>query len=398
MKIWRAIRFAVTVFAVWGGTNLYMAARLIGPSGLTGPGRLAAWLAASVLAVMVPTTMFGQRRWRLPAWLTWTTYVYLGFALMLLPLVVVRDVLWAILAGTTAAWLGFAPDSAVPAMLTAWSARFAASGLLVLAAALLLSAAGFVEARRRPRSTRLSIPIRGLPAALEGFRIAHISDLHAGGTIGRRRLEQMVGVVNGFLPDLIALTGDLADGHVQELRDRVSPIADLKARHGVFFSTGNHEYYWDPHGWLDHVRSLGLTVLLNEHRMLRHGDADVLVGGVTDPSSEEMVPEHVSDPRAALARSPRADFKLLLAHQPRSAFAAAQAGVDLQLSGHTHGGQFFPWKHLVDRVQPFLAGLYPVGRMLLYVNRGAGYWGPPNRLGVPSEIALLTLTNAEQSA
>lgn len=398
MKIWRAIRFMVTVFAVWGGANVYMAARLIGPSGLAGPIRTTAWLAAVALAALVPVTMFGQRRRHLPAWLTWTVYLYMGFSLMLLPLVALRDLTWGLLITAAAAWTHLAPGSGVPAALAPWSARLAASGSLLLGTALLASVAGFIEARRHPRRTRLAIPIPGLPAALEGFRIAHISDLHAGGTIGRGRLEHVVREVNGFQPDIIALTGDLADGHVRELRDRVSPIAGLKARHGVFFSTGNHEYYWDPHGWLEHVRSLGLTVLLNEHRMIRHGAADVLVGGVTDPSSEEMVPEHVSDPREALARSPRADFRLLLAHQPSSAFAAAKAGVDLQLSGHTHGGQFFPWLHIVDRVQPFLAGLYSVGRMMLYVNRGAGYWGPPNRLGVPSEIAFLTLTRADQPA
>ncbi len=386
----------MTVLGIWGGAGVYMAARLIGPSALAGPARTAAWGLALFLTALVPATLFGSRRWRPPAVITWTAYLYIGFAAVLLPLVAARDVVHLLAYAAAAGWSALRPAAPGLPDPVRWSAGFDAAGPWLVATAGLLTVVGFIEARRWPRTTRLNLPIPGLPESLVGFRIAHISDLHAGGTIARTRLEHVVREVNGFAPDVIALTGDLADGHVRELHDHVSPIADLKARYGVFFSTGNHEYYWDPLGWLEHIRGLGLTVLINEHRMIRHGSADVLVGGVTDPSSHEMVAAHVSDPAAALANAPHADFKLLLAHQPGSAFAAAAAGVDLQLSGHTHGGQFFPWKHLVDRVQPFLAGLYPVGRMLLYVNRGAGYWGPPNRLGVPSEIALLTLTRADQ--
>jgi hypothetical protein len=296
-----------------------------------------------------------------------------------------RDLAW--FAVRALAWAGGWPG-AVPA----WALN--ASGLTVLGLAGLMTLAGFIEARRNPRVTRLSLPVPGLSAALEGFRIAHVSDLHAGGTITRDRLAHVVGEVNAFTPDLVALTGDLADGHVAELRDHVAPIADLKARHGVFFSTGNHEYYWDPQGWLAHVRELGLTVLMNEHRVLRHGDATVVVAGVPDPTAYETEAAHVTDPDGARTGAPACEFSILLAHQPGTAPAGAAAGFDLQLTGHTHGGQFFPWSHLVGRVQPFLKGLHRVGAMWLYVNRGAGYWGPPNRLGVPSEIALLTLVRA----
>lgn len=398
MNVLRAIQFVAIVFTIWGGANFYMAVRLIGTSALAGPARTAAWTAALLLTVLVPAVLFGQRRRRAPAWITWPAYLYMGYAAILLPLVALRDLAWLVWRGGLALWRVFGPAAVGLATLEPSSTWFNATSPALLGVALLLNLAGFLEARRRPPGTHRVIPIPDLPASLEGFRIAHVSDLHAGGTIARGRLEHMVREVNAFVPDLIALTGDLADGPVQELRDHVSPLADLKARHGVFFSTGNHEYYWDPLGWLAHIRTLGPVVLLNEHRMIRHGTADVLVGGVTDPTSHEHLADHVSSPGAALAGAPRSDFKLLLAHQPSSAFAAEQAGVDLQLSGHTHGGQFFPWTYLVRRVQPFLAGFYAVGRMRLYVSRGAGYWGPPNRLGVPAEIALLTLTRADQPA
>lgn len=398
MNALRAIQFAVTVLTIWGGSNWYMAARLIGPSPLTGAGRITAWGFAAVLAGAVPATLFGQRRWPAPRWLVWTAYLYMGFAASLLPLVVLRDLGWAAVHGLAALWALHDPGVWELLHVTRWPAWFNASSIVLLGLGLAATLTGFLEAHRRPASRNISIPIPGLPAALEGFRIAHVSDLHAGGTIARGRLEHVVREVNAFLPDLIALTGDLADGAVQELKDHVSPIADLRARHGVFFATGNHEYYWDPAGWLAHIATLGPVILLNEHRMLRHGDAEIMVGGVTDPTSHEHIASHISDPAAALAGAPASAFKLLLAHQPGSAFAAEKAGVDLQLSGHTHGGQFFPWTFLVKRVQPFLAGFYAVGRMRLYVSRGAGYWGPPNRLGVPAEIALLTLTRADQTA
>lgn len=264
--------------------------------------------------------------------------------------------------------------------------RLRDAGPAILGGAVLLTAVGLVQARR-PRVVRVTVPIRDLPADLAGLRIVQLSDLHVGPTIRRPFVDAVVDAANALAPDLVAVTGDVADGFVPELRDHVAPLARLRAPLGSFFVTGNHEYYWDPRGWTRELERLGLAVLSNEHRLLVRGRGRLLLAGVTDLSAGP-------DPQAALAGAPESDVRVLLAHQPRSAYAASAAGFDLQLSGHTHGGQFFPFNLLVRLFQPFVAGLHRLEEMWLYVSRGTGYWGPPLRLGAPSEITLIELTAA----
>jgi hypothetical protein len=195
--------------------------------------------------------------------------------------------------------------------------------------------------------------------------------------------------------DLIAVTGDLVDGSVQQLSRHTAPLAGLTARHGVFFVTGNHEYYSGERAWTAEIRRLGLRVLKNEHVVLNHNGASLVLAGVTDLSARHFDAAEHSDPAAALRGSPAdAGARILLAHQPNSAPAAASAGFDLQLSGHTHGGQFWPWNLFVGFFQPFTAGLYRLRNLWVYVSRGTGYWGPPNRFGVPSEITRIRLIPA----
>ncbi|MCG8492290.1 MAG: metallophosphoesterase, partial [Sneathiellales bacterium] len=200
--------------------------------------------------------------------------------------------------------------------------------------------------------------------------------------------------VNALHPDLIAITGDVVDGSVDQLSKDTAPLGTLEARHGVYLVTGNHEYYSGAEAWIDEFRRIGLTVLMNEHETLRHNGADLVVAGITDYSAAKIIPAHKSDPVAALDGSPEDAPKILLAHQPRSATAAEQAGFDLQLSGHTHGGQFWPWNHFVRFQQPFTAGLRRLGNLWVYTSRGTGYWGPPKRFGAPSEITLIKLVKA----
>jgi predicted MPP superfamily phosphohydrolase len=258
---------------------------------------------------------------------------------------------------------------------------------------------GFVNARRTARVVRVDVPVAGLPHALDGFTIAQVSDVHVGPTIKRPFVEAIVATVNRLEVDLVAVTGDLVDGSVRELADHVAPLAGLRSREGSFFVTGNHEYYSGAAAWVDELRRLGLTVLMNEHVVVRRGDAALVVAGVTDFGAGHFDRAEASDPRAALAGSPaNAALRLLLAHQPRSAAAAEAAGFDLQLSGHTHGGQFLPWNFLVRLQQPFTAGLHRWRRMWVYTSRGAGYWGPPKRFGAPSEITLLRLVAAPAAA
>ena len=255
--------------------------------------------------------------------------------------------------------------------------------------------AGLVLARRRPRVVDVDIPVSDLPAALHGFSIAQISDVHVGPTIKHGFVERIVALVNGLRADLIAVTGDLVDGSVQQLSRHTAPLAGLAARHGVFFVTGNHEYYSGERAWTAEISRLGLRVLKNEHVVLRHDGALLVLAGVTDLSAHHFDAAEQSDPAAALRGSPAdAGAKILLAHQPNSAVAAARAGFDVQLSGHTHGGQFWPWNLFVGFFQPFSAGLYRLKNLWVYVSRGTGYWGPPNRFGVPSEITRIRLVPA----
>jgi predicted MPP superfamily phosphohydrolase len=265
-----------------------------------------------------------------------------------------------------------------------------------------MSMVGFWNARRTATVVRVDVPIVNLPTPLHGFTMAQISDIHVGPTIKTHYLGRIVARVNSLDAHLVAITGDLVDGSVKELGRHIAPLAELKSTHGTYFVTGNHEYYSGAHGWIEALRALGVQVLMNEHVLIHHGDntlnserAMVVVAGVTDYGAHHFDETHRSNPQKALHEAPeQALFKLLLAHQPRSAVAAEQAGFDLQLSGHTHGGQFWPWGYFVRFQQPFTAGLKKMGALWVYTSRGTGYWGPPKRFGAPSEITLLRLVPA----
>ncbi|MCA1327131.1 metallophosphoesterase [Herbaspirillum sp. alder98] len=271
------------------------------------------------------------------------------------------------------------------------------SAWLVLALTAAATVIGLLNARRTAAVVNVEVQISGLPPQLEGFTIAQISDIHVGPTIKRPYLQAIVDKVNDLQADVVAITGDLVDGSVAQLAAHTAPLATLRARHGSYFVTGNHEYYSNAHEWIVEVQRLGLTVLMNEHVVLRHDGASLVLAGVTDFTAHHFDPAHRSDPHAAIANAPAGSPRILLAHQPRSAEAAADAGFDLQLSGHTHGGQFFPWNFFVPLQQPYVAGLKRLHRLWVYVSRGTGYWGPPKRLWAPSEITLLRLTAARSS-
>jgi predicted MPP superfamily phosphohydrolase len=332
--------------------------------------------------VLAACFLFLPKGWVVPetgsAWKDLVPWTAMGFFSWLLVLTVLRDgvllVAWAVLPADTLA------------------RAVHHSALAVMAAAPLVTAAGFHFARRVAAVVEVRVPIAGLAPALEGFTIAQISDVHVGPTIKRPYVEAIVERVNTLDADVVAITGDLVDGPVQRLAPHTAPLARLRSRHGTYFVTGNHEYYSGAHAWIDELRRLGAHVLLNEHVMIDHGGAAVALAGVTDFSAHHFDRTHRSDPARASRGVPPAAVKVLLAHQPRSAPEAERAGFDLQLSGHTHGGQFWPWNHFVRLQQPFTAGLRRLGRMWIYVSRGTGYWGPPLRFGSPSEITRITLT------
>ena len=265
----------------------------------------------------------------------------------------------------------------------------------VLAGSLIALAVGAVAAYRGPRVVHIDVAIEGLHPDLEGFRIAQISDLHVGRTIGERYVRRVVELTQALSADLVALTGDMVDGPVERLAPHVAPLRELAQDGRAFFVLGNHDCYSGASAWIAHFRSMGMRVLLNAHVVVSKGNARMLVGGVLDPAVAMSNPGAGPRPDLAAKGADAAQFRLLLAHNPKIAPLGERAGFDLQLSGHTHAGQFFPWTLAVRLVHaPHVAGLSREGRMWVYVSAGTGTWGPPVRLGTSPELTLLRLVRA----
>lgn len=372
----------MTAAAVLVLLHFYIGSRLLPDLGLSPVGSTIGVLVLAASCLLMPLGLMTRsiERQSLADRLAWAGMLTMGFFSSLLVLTLLRDIALLVLAL-------FAPRRA--ALATHISA------VLVVALSVTATIVGFVNARRRARVVDVDVPIRNLPAALHGFSIVQISDVHVGPTIKRGYVDAIVDAANGLDADVIAITGDLVDGSVPQLAADVQPLAKLTARHGVYFVTGNHEYYSGEPAWTRELQRLGLKVLTNEHVVVARGESALVVAGVTDYSAHHFNPQHRSDPAAALIGAPaNAAVRILLAHQPRTASAAASAGFDLQLSGHTHGGQFWPWNLFVPLQQPFTAGLHRLNQLSIYVSRGTGYWGPPKRFGAPSEITRIRLVVA----
>jgi len=402
----RFFLFFIIVAAILALGYGYIGWRLIVPANFKSPWKLIAW-ATLILLLLIPLVTFILQINKFEnSWmdtLSWISYVSLGFISLLFTTLVIRDLIWLI-AGASKKAFSFARDAIGSSNRTVMPAdperrRFLIQsmnvGILGISGA--LTGYGVYEARRRPAIVQVMVPIADLPDDLEGFRIIQITDIHAGLTVERKFVETVVEQANELSPDIIAFTGDLVDGSVQKLRDEVAPMAELVAPHGRYFITGNHEYYSGVEPWVEEADRLGFTVLLNEHRVVQHGSGKILLAGVTDYSAGQYMKSHTSNPEAAISGAPPCNVKILLAHQPRSLYAAAPLGFDLQISGHTHGGQFFPWNLFAAAAQPYIAGLHKHENTWIYVSRGTGYWGPPIRLAARSEITILQLTKAKSS-
>jgi uncharacterized protein len=392
--------FLLVALAILGGMHAYLWLRLVRDPGLPEPWRRLLSVMLALLALGVPAGLMMSRFAR--GWVAraapMAAATWLGIAFILFCSVAAFDLVRVAGEGLgfILDWIRTRPDPpADPARRlllargVAGGAAVAAGGLSALAARTALGPAEIHE---------VSIALERLPAALSGLTIAQISDLHVGPTIREKHVRRVVEQTNALRPDLIAITGDLVDGSVAELGAAVSELARLRARYGVVFVTGNHEYYSGAGPWLDELRRLGVRVLENE--LVRVGDAGASIdlAGVDD--WHHAVTEYPGGYAATLGgtlagRDPDRSL-VLLQHQPRDVDAAVRAGVELQLSGHTHGGQIFPFNFLVSLAYPYVAGLYRhlagEARGQIFVSRGTGFWGPPMRLGSPPEIAKIVLT------
>lgn len=245
-----------------------------------------------------------------------------------------------------------------------------------------------------PKLKEVTIPLKDAHKGLSGMKIVQLSDIHIGPNLDKEFAQQLVDRVNPLEPDLIVITGDMVDGSPDYLKDDLAPFKDFKAKLGVYFVTGNHEYYWGGQIWNEVARGLGMRPLVNQHEALAYNGTPFAIAGVTDMSSQRYDSGRAHSPDKALQDVPPELYKILLAHRPKTCRESALLGVNLQLSGHTHAGQGYPWRFIVMMVEEHYEGLYDYKGMQLYVNSGTGFWGPPNRLGVSGEISLLTLRHS----
>lgn len=372
----RALLAVAVALGLLTGLHWYIGARMIADAQLAAPWAALGWAAlwaayGSLFLAFLGGRMFPKPLAKLAQWVGFS---WLGAFALLVPGLFLTDLL-----------LGGA--SLVTTVDPAWLPlrALALAGLVVPA----LACGGVVA--RRPRVKLVEVLVPGLHPDFDGFRIVQLSDVHIGETLGRDFAAQVTAQVNALEPDLVAVTGDLIDGSVTRLRDEVAPLGRLAGRYGVFYVTGNHEYYSGAAPWEAEVGRLGFTVLHNEHRLIQAGEAKLVVVGVTDVEGARFSEADAPDLTRALQGAPPGVPRLLLAHQPRFAKQAQGHGISLMLSGHTHGGQIYPFNFFVRLQQPVVGGLHTLFGVLTYTSLGTGYWGPPVRIGPRGEITEVLL-------
>lgn len=376
----RILLFVATLLAVLGTSFFYLARRTMSlvPALARHPGWVWGFLLsflALLFLVPVLNRLSGHRLDFLYA-LSWGLFAFIS---TFLPYLLVTDLGQVLLRKA----------AGLPASIGTWAWG------LALAATLASLGVGLVQALRMPRVNRHEVAVAGLAPDLDGFRIVQVSDLHLGPLVSKASVRRLRGQIEGLSPDLIAFTGDLVDAEADGAYAKAEILARVPSRHGTFFVTGNHEYYSGIARWKPLFEALAWTWLDNAHRMIDHGKAHLAVIGLPDPAAGgRRGSGRGPNLDQAMEGLPPADFRLLLFHPPTGYAAAERAGVDLQLSGHTHAGQYFPWSLVVQGLFRYPRGLHRHGRMWIHTSVGTGYWGPPNRFLVPPELTVLTLRRA----
>ena len=378
------------MLAILAGVHSYFWARLVRETQMPLPYRTWATVACVALAGSVPISLMAPRLMQRPwaALVAWPGYIWLGLMLLLFASLVATDLIRLVFVlGRTVSGIPRL-DPATRLMLV----RLLAATVVAVSA--VVGTYSIFQGLRDPVVRELRIAVPGLPPALAGTTIVQLTDLHIGATKSRNFAKDIVSRTNALAPDIIVITGDLVEGRFGSGREDTLPLAGLRARLGVFMVTGNHEYYSGLREWLPELQRLGIRVLRNQHVVI---DADKDGGwelaGIEDWNGASIEPDGGPDLARALAGHDPSRAVILLSHQPRAIYPAARAGVGLVLSGHTHGGQIWPFVYLVRLQQPFLEGLHRVGSTQLYVSPGTGYWGPPMRLGTRAEITRITLVS-----
>jgi len=390
--------FLAVSVAVLGGMHAYLWVRLVRDPALPEPWRRVATVALALLAFAMPLAFAAMRLAPRPLsqLVPAVAFTWLGVAFLLFCAFLLADLFRLAASGGAwlAEWVRNRPDPPADPDRRLFLARAVAGSTALVTAG--TSAFAFRSATGPAEITEVPVRLERLPPALSGLSIAQVTDLHVGPTIGEREVRRVVDQTNALRADVIAVTGDLVDGSVRELGATIAHLGRLRAPHGVFFVTGNHEYYSGVDAWIAELGRLGIRVLRNERVRIGDAGASLDLAGVDDAGAARFGNGHGLDLPGALAGRDPDRSLVLLAHQPRGIAAAVRAGVELQLSGHTHGGQIVPFNLLVGAFYPYVRGLHrhvegeAAGQ--IFVSRGTGYWGPPFRLGSPPEIAKIVLT------